>query len=79
MIVAAIAIHVVMALITMSVNVPLNNGIKGAGAVDRIHDVGAVRRDFNERRWVRANAVRTLAATVAFGLLAWSLVLYGAS
>ena len=70
-------LQVVMALITLSINVPLNNRIKAAGDPSRIGDLASVRRRFNEARWVRWNKVRTLAATVAFGLLAWSLVLYG--
>ena len=51
--------------------------IKAAGDPNRIGDLNAVRRMFNEARWVRWNKVRAVAATAAFGLLAWSLVLYG--
>ena len=77
LIAAAVGLQVVMALITLSINVPLNNRIKAAGDPNRISDLAAVRRRFNEARWVRWNRVRALAATAAFGLLAWSLVLYG--
>lgn len=76
LIAGAIVLQVVMAGITLRVNVPLNNGIKGAGDPGRI-DVAAVRARFNEKKWVRWNTVRALAATVAFGFLAWALVLYG--
>jgi len=72
---AAVAIHVVMALITMLVNVPLNNTIKAAGDPDRIGNLAEVRRRFNEVRWARWNRVRALAAVVAFGLLARALML----
>jgi uncharacterized membrane protein len=77
-IVGAIALQLVMAGITVRVNVPLNDGIKAAGDPDEI-DVAAVRKRFNEARWVRANNVRAAAATVAFGSLAWALVLHGGS
>lgn len=77
LIAAAVGLHVVMALITLSINVPLNNRIKAAGDPSRISDLAAVRRKFNEARWVRWNKVRALVATAAFGLLTWSLVLYG--
>ncbi len=75
LIAAAVAIQLVMAAITLRVNVPLNNGIKAAGNPDRIGDIAAVRRRFNEERWVRWNNVRSLAATVAFGLLLWASIL----
>lgn len=77
LIAAAVGLQVVMALITLSINVPLNNRIKAAGDPSRISDLAAVRRKFNEARWVRWNKVRALVATAAFGLLTWSLVLYG--
>jgi len=77
LIAAAVGLQVVMALITLSVNVPLNNRIKAAGDPSRIGDLAGVRNKFNEHRWVRWNRVRTLAALAAFGLLSWSLVLYG--
>jgi len=40
-------------------------------------DPHAVRERFDEARWVRWNHIRTLASTVAFGLLAWTLVQSG--
>ena len=74
----AILLQLVMAGITVRVNVPLNDGIKAAGDPSSI-DVAAVRERFNEALWVRGNNVRAAAATVASGALAWALVLYGAS
>ena len=76
---SAIALQLVMAGITLRVNVPLNDGIKAAGDPSQIDDLAAARERFNEARWVRWNLVRALAATVAFGCLAWALVLYGRS
>ena len=74
---AACVLYVVVVVITMAVNVPLNDGIKAAGNPDRIADLAAVRDDFHESRWIAWNIVRTLATTVAFGCLAWALVLHG--
>jgi uncharacterized membrane protein len=74
LIATALVLQLAMAGITLRVNVPLNDGIKAAGAPDEI-DVGAARREFREATWVRWNNVRTAAAIVAFGLLAWALVL----
>jgi uncharacterized membrane protein len=63
--------------VTLGVNVPLNDGLKAAGDPDRIADLGAVRERFQEARWVRWNLFRAVASTVAFGCLAWALVLHG--
>ena len=76
-IVAAAVLYLVVVVITMAVNVPLNDEIKAAGDPDRIADLAAVRANFHETRWVAWNIVRTVATTVAFGCLAWSLVLHG--
>jgi uncharacterized membrane protein len=74
---AALVLYLVVFVITIGVNVPRNNEIKAAGDVDRMTDPHAVRERFDEDRWVRWNHLRTFASTVAFGLLAWALVLSG--
>jgi uncharacterized membrane protein len=74
---AALVLYLVVFVITIGVNVPCNNEIKAAGDVDRMTDPHAVRERFDEDRWVRWNHLRTFASTVAFGLLAWALVLSG--
>ncbi len=79
LIAGAIVLQLVMASITVRVNVPLNDGIKAAGDPSEIDDLDAVRERFNEARWVHWNNVRAVAATIAFGSLAWALVLYGGS
>jgi uncharacterized membrane protein len=56
-------------VITVAVNVPLNDALKAAGEPDRIADLPGARRAFDETRWVRANLVRTLAYTAAFAIL----------
>jgi uncharacterized membrane protein len=76
-IVAAFVLYLVAFVITIAVNVPLNDKLKAAGDPDRIADLAAVREQFNEARWVAWNLVRTAASTAAFGLLTWALVQYG--
>jgi uncharacterized membrane protein len=78
-IVAALVLYLVAFVSTIAVNVPLNDGIKAAGDPDRIADLAAVRRRFNEVRWTNWNLLRVVTSTVAFGVLVWALVLYGRS
>ena len=75
-IVAAFGLYLVAVVITVAVNVPLNDAIKAAGDPARI-DVTQVRAQFNEARWAAWNLVRVLVSVPAFGLLAWALVLCG--
>jgi len=76
-IIAAFVLYLAVFVITIAVHVPLNDGIKTAGDPDRIADLAAVRGAFHETRWVAWNVVRAIASTVAFGCLAWALVLHG--
>jgi uncharacterized membrane protein len=76
-ILAALVLYLATVVITLAVNVPLNNAIKAAGDPDRLNDVTAVRERFDEGRWVAWNLVRTVASTAAFGCLAWALLVYG--
>jgi uncharacterized membrane protein len=71
---AAFILYLLVFVITIGVNAPRNNEIKAAGDVDRMTNPHGVRERFDEARWIRWNHVRTLATTVAFGLLAWALV-----
>jgi uncharacterized membrane protein len=75
-ILAAVVLYLVVVVITIAVNVPLNDAIKAAGDPDHI-DVAAVRERFQETRWVGWNVVRAILSTIAFGCLAWALVRYG--
>ena len=76
-IVVAFVLYLAVVVITVRVNVPLNDGIKAAGDPDGIADLAGVREHFNEARWNGWNLFRALATTVAFGCLAWALVLLG--
>ena len=75
----ALVLHLVIVVITMAINVPLNDKIKAAGDPGQIADLAAVRKRFHEVRWVGWNLFRAAASTVAFGCLAWALVLHGRS
>ena len=73
---AAFGLYLVAVIITIAVNVPLNDTIKAAGDPAHI-DVAQVRAQFNEARWAAWNLVRVATSVPAFGLLAWALVLCG--
>ena len=62
-------------VITIAINVPLNDEIKAAGEAGEIADPAAVRERFHEARWVGWIIFRAVASTVAFGCLTWFLVL----
>jgi uncharacterized membrane protein len=74
---AALVLYVAVFVVTIAVNVPLNDELKAAGDPDRIADLAAVREQFGESRWARWNVARAVATTAAFGCLAWALVLHG--
>jgi len=60
-------------VMTVAVNVPLNDAIKAAGDPDRIPDLAAVRTAFHESRWATWNLVRTVTTVLAFGILVGAL------
>jgi uncharacterized membrane protein len=76
-ILTATVLYLAAVVITMAINVPLNDAIKAAGNPDQITNLAAVRANFHETRWIAWNLVRTVATTIAFGCLAWALVLNG--
>jgi uncharacterized membrane protein len=76
-VIAAVALYLAVFIITVAVHVPLNDDIKAAGNPGRIANLAAVRDNFHETRWVAWNTVRAIATTLAFGCLAWALVLHG--
>ena len=73
----AFATYLVVVIVTLRVNVPLNDGIKGEGRLEEITDHSAVRREFSEERWVRFNTIRAWLTFLAFVCLGWALVLAG--
>lgn len=74
---AAVVLWLIVIVITVVVNVPLNDALKAAGPVDSITDVSAVRAALAEPRWRAWNLVRALLSTASFGLLAWALAVHG--
>ena len=77
-IVVALVLHLLVVIITVSVNVPLNDAIKAAGDPATI-DVSAVREAFSEAKWVAWNWVRVGLDLVAFAALSVALVMHGRS
>ncbi|GAB3660552.1 anthrone oxygenase family protein [Glycomyces tarimensis] len=70
---AAFVLYLGAFVITVRVNVPLNDAVKAAGDPDGI-DVAAVRERFDERKWARWNLVRTALSTAALLCLALAMV-----
>lgn len=75
-ILAALALYVVALLITMGVNVPLNDKLAAVGDPSGAVNIAAARHDF-EGLWEAANVVRTLACTLALVCLGRALSLCG--
>ena len=75
----ALVLYLIAFVITVAVNVPLNDALKAAGNPDRIHDLESARQRFDEVRWAAWNLVRVATSVGAFACLAWALVLYGRS
>jgi uncharacterized membrane protein len=73
----ALVLYLAVFVVTIAINVPLNDAIKAAGHPDRISDLAGVRERVDEVRWASWNVFRAVATTVAFGCLAWALVEYG--
>lgn len=73
----ALALYLLVFVITLTVNVPKNNALKAAGEPDRIADLAAARAAFDEKRWARWNLVRTVLTTLAAICLALALLTYG--
>ncbi len=73
----AFVLYLVVVIITMAVNVPLNDALKAAGEPDQISDLAKVRRDFNEARWQAFNWIRVVLTTSSFALLCVALLLHG--
>jgi uncharacterized membrane protein len=74
----AFALYLITMIITIAVNVPLNDALKAAGDPETV-DVAAVRAAFDESRWRAFNLIRVVLNMLAFGLLAYALVLTGRS
>jgi len=65
----ALGLYLIAVVITLAVNVPLNDAIKAAGG----HDYATIRADFHETRWAVFNVVRAVVSTGAFVALMGAL------
>ncbi len=70
-IVTALVLYGVAFAVTVAVHLPLNDAIKAAGT----SDPAGARQLLDEARWAAWNLVRTVTSVLAFGCLAWSLLL----
>lgn len=59
--------------ITVTRNVPMNVRLDKYGPPERIADLAAVRKEFEEP-WVRLNGIRAWFATFGFGAAIWALI-----
>jgi uncharacterized membrane protein len=75
----ALVLYLIAFVITIAVNVPLNDAIKAAGLPDDPADLAAIREAFDEARWRAWNLVRVIAGVVAFACLTWALVVHGST
>lgn len=77
-IIVGLVLYVATWIITMAINVPLNNELEraGGGDVNKITDLSAVRERF-ETAWLRWNHIRMLLNIGALAALSWALVQYG--
>lgn len=73
---AGLVLYLVVLVITGRVNVPLNEQLDAAGDPSRITDLGAVRRQF-EDRWVTWNVIRSIVNVAAFAFLAIGILVAG--
>jgi uncharacterized membrane protein len=71
-IIAGVVLYAASLVITMAVNVPLNDRLDAAGDPSRITDPAAVREKF-ESAWVHWNTARTLTCVAALGCLGWAM------
>ena len=75
-IVAALVLYGVALVVTVALNIPLNDDLAQAGDPVQIRDIAAARDDFYGP-WVAWNIVRTVTSAAALGCLAYALVLHG--
>jgi uncharacterized membrane protein len=75
-VIGALLLYGVMFVITMAVNVPLNDELDAVGTPTDAAGWADARHDF-ESRWVPWNVLRAVLNVAAFAVLAWALVLHG--
>jgi uncharacterized membrane protein len=73
----ALGLYLIAFVITIAVNVPLNDALKAAGTPGSLEQAHALREHFHEARWAAFNLVRVAVSSVAFVALAYALVVHG--
>src|SRR4051794_7494033 len=74
----AFVLYLITVIITIAVNVPMNDALKAAGDPNTT-DVTAARAAFDEARWRTFNNLRLFLAIASTGVLSWALYLTGKS
>ncbi|MEC4019684.1 anthrone oxygenase family protein [Streptomyces sp. H27-D2] len=72
----ALALYTTSVILTVGVNMPINNELARAGSPETIADLGAFRGKF-KGVWTASNVARTLACTAALAALGRALTLHG--
>ena len=72
---AALVCYLLVAGVTFGVHEPLNQTIRTGAELDSDGDYAAARDRLDEAKWATWNALRAVASTIAFGCLAWALVI----
>lgn len=73
---AALVCCLVVCAITFGVHEPLNEKVRSATVPSGAAELAAVRAQLDESMWAAWNTVRAVAATLAFGCLAWALAIH---
>ncbi len=75
-VIAGVALYLTSLIVTVVLNVPLNDRLQGAGLPADPSELAAIRSAF-EAQWNTWNIVRTVATGTGFASLSWALVLLG--
>jgi uncharacterized membrane protein len=75
-ILAALALYLVVIVVTGTQNVPMNDALEAARGAGTPEALAAAREAFEEP-WMRWNVVRSVASTGALGCIVWALVRFG--
>jgi uncharacterized membrane protein len=73
----ALVLYLIAFVITIAVNVPLNDALKAAGTPSTLEQAAALRERFDEARWATFNLIRVVASSAAFVVLTYALVVHG--
>lgn len=72
----ALALYLLVSVVTFGVHEPLNEAIRAADVDASGADFAAIRAQLDEAAWATWNTVRALASTIAFGCVTWALAIH---